>query len=381
MLIEPKIRNNTCLTSHPGGCAENVQEEIAYVKSRPHQSTFKNVLVIGSSTGYGLSSRIVAAFGGGAKTVGVAFERPEKEVGTGTPGWYNTITFEELAEQEGLAAYSINGDAFTSEVKKQTIELVKAKLGKVDLVVYSLAAPRRTDPVTGELYSSVIKPLGQSVTTKSLDLVKGQVMETTVGPATAEQTEQTIKVMGGEDWELWLQELYQAGVLAEGVKTVAFSYIGPELTYPFYRQGTLGKAKEHLEATALKISNLLAEIDGVAYVSVNKAVITRASAVIPAVPLYMAILYKVMKAKGIHEGCIEQAYRLFDDFLSLDNPETDEAGRIRLDDWEMRPDVQEAVLNLWNKVDTSNLEALTDLRGVQEDFYKFFGFRTAFVRN
>jgi enoyl-[acyl-carrier protein] reductase/trans-2-enoyl-CoA reductase (NAD+) len=381
MMIEPKVRNNTCLTSHPIGCAENVQEEIAYVKSRSHHFKYKNVLVIGSSTGYGLSSRIVAAFGAGAKTVGVAFEKPEKENSTGTPGWYNTITFEEMALKEHIPAYSINGDAFTAEVKQQTIELIKKHLGKVDLVVYSLAAPRRTDPVTGELYSSVIKPIGNQVTTKSLDLVKGLVNSITVEPATAEQIRQTVKVMGGEDWELWIKALYQAGTLAEGVRTVAFSYIGPKLTNPFYRHGTLGKAKEHLEATALTLTDYLKELKGEAIVSVNKALVTRASAVIPAVPLYMAILYKIMKEKGIHEGCIEQAARLFNDYLAYQEPETDVHGRIRIDDWELREDVQDKVLDIWNKVNTGNLTELTDICGVQEDFYKFFGFRTTNVNN
>ncbi len=379
MIVEPKIRNNTCLTSHPEGCAINIKNQIEYVRKQKRITGFRNVMVIGSSTGYGLSSRITAAFGAGAKTIGVAYEKPGKKNTTGTAGWYNTLSFEREAGKSGIPAFSINGDAFSHEVKDRAISLLNKHLGKVDLLVYSLASPRRLDPDTGRLYSSVIKPVGNAVTTKSLDLLKAQIINTTIEPATDEQVKDTVKVMGGEDWQLWINRLEGADLLAEGAQTIAYSYIGPEVTHPIYRYGTIGKAKEHLEATARRLDNRLRLFGGRAMVAVNKAVVTRASAVIPAVPLYISILYKVMKEKGFHEGCIEQSYRLFSDFISKKQPVLDSEGRIRLDDLELRNDVQEEVLRIWEKVNTENLASLTDIRHFQDDFYKFFGFRLSTV--
>ena len=375
MIVEPKIRNNTCLTSHPVGCARNVVEQINYIRSQGTQQGFSRVLIIGSSSGYGLSCRIAAAFGMKAATVGLAFEKPGTETSTGTAGWYNTVAFEREAEKAGIPAFSLNGDAFSDQVKDQAIEIIEKRLGKLDLVIYSLAAPRRRDPVTGQVFWSAIRPLAAPVSTKSLDLIKGEIVETSIEKATGEQVEGTVKVMGGEDWELWLNRLRDAGLLEKGARTVAFSYIGPDITYPFYRDGTLGEAKRHLEATARRLDSRMRADGGRAFVSVNKALITRASAVIPAVPLYVAALYRVMKRKALHEGCIEQSWRLLRDFLSRWHPDVDEEGRIRLDDRELREDVQREVRSIWRVVDNENLTALTDIEGVRDDFYRFFGFR------
>ncbi|MBN1798504.1 MAG: trans-2-enoyl-CoA reductase family protein [Spirochaetales bacterium] len=374
MVIVPKIRNNTCITSHPKGCEVNVCNQIGYARRHKLQPTFKNVLVIGASTGYGLASRIVAAFSGGAATLGVAYEKPASEKACGTVGWYNTCAFEKYARQSNLPALNVNADAFQPETKGQVIELISSAMGKIDLIIYSLAAPRRYDPEEDRTYYSTIKPIGKNISTKSLDFMNEKVTQLTVAAASDEQIMHTVKVMGGEDWELWIKALDNASLLATGAKTVAFSYIGSELTYPFYRHGTLGKAKEHLENTARKLDLFLRANGGRAFTSVNKAVVTRASAVIPGVPLYISILYKIMKAKGIHEGCIEQSMRLFENFLLSDNPLLDAEGRIRLDDFELRKDVQAEVKELWHKVTSDNLTTCADLEGFKSEFHRFFGF-------
>lgn len=376
MLIAPKIRGFICTTAHPDGCAAHVQEQIDYVKSHPKiENGPKNVLVIGSSTGYGLASRIVPAFASGANTLGLFFEKPGSESRPGSAGWYNTAAFEKAATAAGLFAKSLNGDAFSHELKSQALDIIKNEMsGKIDLIIYSLASPRRTDPDTGEVYKSVLKTTGGDFTNKTLNTDKGEVEEVTIGAATDEEIEHTIKVMGGEDWELWINALNNAGVLADGVKTVAYSYIGPQLTWPIYTDGTIGQAKKDLEKSCAKLNNLLADKNGKAFVSVNKALVTQASSAIPVVPLYISILYKEMKAKGLHEGCIEQIQRLFSDRLYSGDPQLDEAGRIRIDDWEMREDIQAAVEEKWNRVSNENFSEIADFKGYQEEFLKLFGF-------
>lgn len=371
MIVQPKVRGFICTTAHPVGCGENVKEQIDYVKARPKTPGAKNVLVIGSSTGYGLASRISAAFSCGASTIGVMFERPQSGKRTATPGWYNTAAFEEYAHADGLYAKTINGDAFSQEVKQQVIDLIKKDLGQVDMVVYSLASPRRT-MADGTTCSSVLKTTDGEYTNKTIDLAARTVSEVTVPPATQEEIRDTVKVMGGEDWKDWITALSGAGVLAEHTVTMAYSYLGPELTHPMYRNGSIGRAKEHLFATSKEITQ---EFPGVtAYISVNKGLVTQASAAIPIVPLYMSILYKVMKEKGIHEGCIEQMYRLFHDKLLADTPQVDEDGMIRMDDWEMREDVQQEVKQAWDRINSDNLQQLADVDSYWEDFYHMFGF-------
>jgi len=374
MIIKPKTRGFICTTAHPEGCRQNVKEQINYIKSKDPIKGPKKVLVIGSSTGYGLASRITAAFGCGADTIGVFFEKPAEDKRTATAGWYNMAAFEEEAKKAGLYSKSINGDAFSDSIKEKTIELIKKDWGKVDLIIYSLAAPRRTHPKTGEVFNSVIKPIGNPYTNKTVNFHTGEVSEITVEPATEDEIRQTVAVMGGEEWEMWIEALKTAGVLADGAITVAFSYIGPELTHAVYKNGTIGKAKEHLEASAKNITNLLKDIDGKAYISVNKALVTQSSSAIPVVPLYISLLFKIMKEKGIHEGCIEQLYRLFAERLYADTLLLDNEGRIRLDDLEMREDVQNEVAKLWSKVNTENIEEITDIKGYREDFFKLFGF-------
>jgi enoyl-[acyl-carrier protein] reductase/trans-2-enoyl-CoA reductase (NAD+) len=350
-------------------------EQINYVKSQKPIQGPKNVLVIGASTGYGLASRIAATFGAGADTVGVFFERPAAEGRTATAGWYNTVEFEKQAREAGFLAESINGDAFSNEIKQQTIDLIRTKMGKVDMVVYSLASPRRTHPITGEVFSSVLKPLGGTYSNKTVNFHTGEVTEVTIEAANEEEIRQTVAVMGGEDWEMWIHALQEAGVLADGATTLAYSYIGPELTKAVYRDGTIGKAKDHLEATALSLNKQLQATGGRAFVSVNKALVTQSSSAIPVVPLYISLLFKVMKEKGLHEGCIEQMYRLFSDQLFNGNSAVvDEKGRIRVDDWEMRSDVQAEVDALWNKVSTATLSEISDIEGYRTDFFKLFGF-------
>ncbi|MGJ8658119.1 MAG: enoyl-ACP reductase FabV [Akkermansiaceae bacterium] len=376
MIVKPKIRGFICITSHPDGCAANVQEQIDYVKSKgPVADGPKNVLVIGSSTGYGLASRIVPAFSSGANTLGLFFEKPGSEKRTGTAGWYNTAAFEKAATAEGLFAKSLNGDAFSHDMKAKAIDLIKSEMGPIDLVVYSLASPRRINPDTGEDHRSVLKTTGGDYTNKNLNTDKGLIEEVTIGPATQDEIDNTIKVMGGEDWELWMTALDEAGVLADGVKTVSYSYIGPELTWPIYTDGTIGLAKKDLETTRERLHAKLGEkYNGSAYVSVNKALVTQASSAIPVVPLYISILYKEMKAKGLHEGCIEQIQRLFQDRLYGSDLQLDENDRIRIDDWEMREDIQAAVAKSWETITNENLADLADFDGYQQEFLKLFGF-------
>lgn len=375
MVVLPKIRNNICLTAHPKGCALQVQHQINYVKHKEALDGPKRVLVIGSSNGYGLASRILAAFGCGADSVGISYERPGSESRPATAGWYNEAALVEKAREAGLKAFSVNGDAFSDEMKQKVCELIEEHLQAVDLVVYSIASPRRIDPKSGDIYASVIKPIGKSYSAKTLDFQSGVVSKITAEPATEDEIDHTVKVMGGEDWQLWIEALLERGILANGVKTIAYSYIGPDLTYPIYREGTIGRAKKHLEETVGTINGKLASLNGNAVVSVNKALVTRASAVIPAVPLYISLLYRVMKSKGIHEGCIQQMYRLFHDYLCTLTPKPlDESGRVRLDDLEMREDVQREVHLLWERVETKNLASISNIRGFSDEFLMHHGF-------
>jgi enoyl-[acyl-carrier protein] reductase/trans-2-enoyl-CoA reductase (NAD+) len=380
MIIEPRMRGFICLTAHPVGCAQNVKNQINYIKSKGAIDGPKKVLVIGASTGFGLASRITSAFGSGAATIGVYFEKPPKEGKTASPGWYNTAGFETEAHKAGLYAKSINGDAFSNEVKQQTIDLIKADLGQIDLVIYSLASPVRTNPNTGVLHRSTLKPIGGTFTDKTVDFHTGIVSEVSIESANEEEIENTIAVMGGEDWAMWIDALKAAGILAEGFTTVAYSYIGPAVTEAVYRKGTIGRAKDHLEATAFTITDKLANLNGKAYVSVNKALVTQASSAIPVIPLYISYLYKIMKEDGIHEGCIEQIQRLFADRLYKggDVP-VDEKGRIRIDDWEMKADVQAKVAELWKSATTETLPSTGDLAGYKTDFLNLFGFDVAGV--
>ena len=375
MIITPKIRNSICMNAHPAGCMQETLNQIEYVKKQGPFKGPKTALVVGSSTGFGLASRISLAFGTGADTIGVFFEKESTDKRPGTPGFYNNQAFEKAAAGADLKADSINGDAFSHDVRKRVIELIKEKYGTIDMLVYSLASPVRTDPDTGEMYRSVLKPLKGTFTAKSVDAMSGEIGQASIEPGDQADTDATVKVMGGEDWKIWIETLKNAGVLSEGVKTVAYSYIGPEITYAVYREGTIGKAKEHLEKTAFDIRDVLSSIGGEAYVSVNKALVTRSSAVIPVVPLYISLLYKVMKEKGIHEGCIEQMYRLFSDRLyGKGKTPTDDQGRIRVDDWEMREDVQAEVQKLWDQVDSGNLEELGDMEGYRSEFLQLHGF-------
>lgn len=375
MIIEPRMRGFICLTAHPDGAAQNVKNQIEYVKSKGPINGAKKVLVIGASTGFGLSSRITSAFGSNAATIGVFFEKPPMEGKTASPGWYNSAAFEKEAHAAGLYAKSINGDAFSKEVKQQVIDMIKADLGQVDLVIYSLASPVRQHPETGIMHRSALKPIGGTFSNKTVDFHTGKVSDVSIAPAEQEDIDNTVVVMGGEDWAMWMDALKHAGVLAPGVLTVAYSYIGPALTEAVYRKGTIGRAKDHLEATAFEITDKLKDIEGRAYVSVNKALVTQASSAIPVIPLYISLLYKVMKAQGLHEGTIEQMQRLYHDRLYAGNEiPVDEKGRIRIDDWEMRDDVQQEVAKLWEKADTDNLSEIGDLEGYRSDFYNLFGF-------
>jgi enoyl-[acyl-carrier protein] reductase/trans-2-enoyl-CoA reductase (NAD+) len=370
MLIQRRIRGAVCLSVHPQGCEQYVQEQINYITSLPPAPRGpRKALILGASTGYGLASRIAASFGSRADTVGVFYERPSDEDRTASAGWYNSATFEEEAAAAGLNAWSLNGDAFSDEIKKQTVDLVRSRLGPVDLVVYSLAAPRRGQ------YSSALRPIGKPYTGKTVNIQSGEVYETTVPPATEEDIRGTVAVMGGEDWRLWIELLRREGLLAPGVKTVAFSYIGPHLTAGIYREGTIGRAKEDLEATARSLDKELASINGRALVAVNKAVVTLASAAIPFVPLYIALLYKVMKDRGTHEGCIEQMNRLFRDRLYTGGAiPVDDAGRIRLDELELDPGVQELVQKLWDEATTENLPKIADFVGYRNELSRICGF-------
>jgi enoyl-[acyl-carrier protein] reductase / trans-2-enoyl-CoA reductase (NAD+) len=380
MIIEPRMRGFICTTAHPDGCNENVLNQIAYTKSKGKIDGPKKVLVIGASTGFGLASRITSAFGSDAATIGVFFEKEPTEGRTASPGWYNSAAFENAAKKEGIYAKSINGDAFSNEIKTQTIDLIKADLGKIDLVIYSLASPVRLDPTTGILHRSVLKPIGEVYTNKTVDFHSGKVSEISINPCEGADIENTVKVMGGDDWSMWINALQKADLLSDGFKTVAYSYIGPSLTEAVYRKGTIGMAKDHLEATAFSITDSLKYVNGQAFVSVNKALVTQASSAIPVIPLYISLLYKIMKEEGTHEGCIEQIQRLFSARLYNGSEiPTDEAGRIRIDDWELNPEVQSKVADLWKIATTENLPEIGDLLGYRSDFHNLFGFGFAGV--
>ncbi|WP_396167404.1 enoyl-ACP reductase FabV [Flavobacterium sp.] len=375
MIIEPRMRGFICLTAHPKGCEQNVKNQIKYVQSKGPIAGAKRVLVIGASTGFGLASRISSAFGCGAATIGVFFEKTPTEGKTASPGWYNSAAFENEAKKAGLYAKSVNGDAFSKEVKQQVIDTIKADLGQIDLVIYSLASPVRMHPETGVLHRSTLKPIGSTFTNKTVDFHTGNVTQVSIEPANQEDIDNTVVVMGGEDWAMWMHDLKDANLLAPGATTLAYSYIGPSVTEAVYRKGTIGRAKDHLEATAFTITDALKDLNGKAYVSVNKALVTQASSAIPVIPLYISLLYKIMKADGIHEGCIEQIQRLYSQRLySGKEVPTDANGRIRIDDWEMRDDVQEKVADLWTKATTETLPEIGDLAGYKQDFLNLFGF-------
>lgn len=377
MVIQPKVRGFICTTAHPTGCAEHVKEQIEYVRSHKTDAQGpKNVLVIGCSNGYGLASRITAAFGFGANTLGVMFEKEPTERRTASAGWYNTVAVEKAAKEVGLYAESLNTDAFSNEAKTEAIAKIKENMGKVDLVVYSLGAPRRKDPNTGDVYSSTLKPIGNSVTRKNLNTDTRVVSDMTLEPANEDEIANTVKVMGGEDWEMWMNALAEADVLADGVKTTAYTYIGKELTWPIYGGATIGKAKEDLDRASKAISkDLEAKYQGKAYVSVLKALVTQSSSAIPVMPLYISALYKVMKEEGTHEGCIEQIFGLFyDQLFSSNELNLDDQGRIRMEDNELKESVQAKVADIWEKVNTENLDELTDFKGYQQEFFKLFGF-------
>lgn len=374
------MRGFICLTSHPEGCDRNVLNQINYTKSKGDINGPKKVLVIGASTGFGLASRITSAFGSQASTIGVFFEKPAAEGKPASPGWYNSAAFEKYAHKAGLYAKSINGDAFSNEIKQQTIDLIKKDLGQIDLVIYSLASPVRTNPNTGITHKSVLKPIGSTFSNKTVDFHTGIVSDISIEPCNDDDIKNTIAVMGGEDWEMWIDALKNENLLSPKAMTIAYSYIGPSLTEAVYRKGTIGRAKDDLEATAFKISEKLSSIDGKAFVSVNKALVTQASSAIPVIPLYISLLYKTMKEAGIHEGCIEQIQRLFKDRLYSGNTiPVDEKGRVRIDDWEMREDIQAKVAELWIKATTDTLGALGDLEGYKSDFYNLFGFKVGDV--
>ena len=371
MIVEPKVKGFICTTAHPAGCKESVRRQIAYCKEKGMVEGPKKVLVIGSSTGYGLASRIAVTYGYGADTIGVAFERESNGRRTATAGWYNTKAFEEFAKEDGYYAKSFNGDGFSEEMKNQVIETIRKDFGKVDMVVYSMAAPRRTMP-DGTTVSSVLKTVGKELTNKTIDLRNNEIKDVTVPVANEEEIENTVKVMGGEDWEAWIQALVDADVLSDNAVTLAYSYIGPELTHSIYKEGSIGQAKKHLFDTSKKLTKEFEAKGLKAYISVNKALVTQSSAAIPIVPLYISLLYKIMKKEGLHEGCIEQMNRLFIDKLPA--KETDAEGYIRLDDWEMEDKVQNEITKLWDLVTTENIGELGDIEGYWEDFYHMFGF-------
>jgi len=375
MIVSPKIRGFICTTAHPDGCAAHIAEQIAVVRNHgPIPNGPKKVLVIGASTGYGLASRIAAAFGSNAATIGVFFEKPGEPDRCGSAGWYNSAAFEKEAAKAGLYARSFNGDAFSDAIKTEVIAALKADLGKVDTVIYSLASPRRTHPKTGEVFKSVLKPVGDPFSSKNLNTGTGAVHEITIEPSAGDDIDQTTAVMGGDDWQLWIDALLAADALAPNAQTIAYSYIGPVETWPIYKNGTIGRAKEDLERVQRALDLSLAPLGGKAWVSVNKALVTQASSAIPVVPLYISLLYKVMKEEGTHEDCIEQMDRLFRDRLANGNPQPDDAGRIRIDDWEMTPHVQALVAERWKIVSTENLADLSDFAGYQSSFLRLFGF-------
>lgn len=375
VVIKPKVRGFICTSAHPKGCAKVVAEQIDFVQSKGKFPGPKRVLIIGGSTGYGLNSRIVNTYANDAKTIAVFYEKEASGKRSASAGWYNTAAFEKQAHADGCYAKSINGDAFSNEIKQQTIDLIKADLGQVDLVVYSLASPRRIHPENNEIFSSVLKPIGQSYKSKTVDPIRGELKEVTIEPATQKEIDNTIAVMGGEDWQIWIERLLAENLLAEGAFTIAYDYIGPEITHPIYKDGTIGQAKKHLFVTSKKINQQLQAIHGKAFLSVNKAIVTQASAAIPVVPLYISLLFKIMKAKGTHEDGIAQIYRMFHDKVYVKNgPIFDEDGKIRVDDLEMEAGTQQQVTKLWQQLTADNLEEVTDLKGYQADFYRLFGF-------
>ncbi|EOB1204807.1 enoyl-ACP reductase FabV [Photobacterium damselae] len=378
MIIKPKIRGFICTTTHPVGCEENVKEQIAYTKAQgPIANAPKRVLVIGSSSGYGLSSRIAAAFGGGAATIGVFFEKPGTEKKPGTAGWYNSAAFDKFAKEEGLYSKSLNGDAFSNEAKQKTIDLIKQDLGQVDMVVYSLASPVRKLPETGEVIRSTLKPMGEEYRATAVDTNKDTLFEACVEPATEQEVQDTVTVMGGQDWELWINALADAGVLAQGCKTVAYSYIGTEITWPIYWHGALGQAKMDLDRAASELNTKLETIGGSANVAVLKSVVTQASSAIPVMPLYIAMVFKKMREEGVHEGCMEQILRMFTQRLYKADgtaPEVDDKNRLRLDDLELREDIQKHCRELWPNVTNENLRDVTDYQQYKDEFLKLFGF-------
>ena len=398
MIIKPMVRSNICLNAHPAGCKKAVEDQIAFVKaqaserakagksvSKESKAAPKNVLVLGCSNGYGLASRITAAFGYGASTIGVSFEKAGSATKWGTPGWYNNLAFDAAAKNENIKALTIDGDAFSHAIKQQVADAAKAWNIKFDLVVYSLASPVRVDPDTGVMYKSVLKPTGKVFSGMTIDPFTGELKEISAEPANDEEIANTQKVMGGEDWALWIEKLTKENLLADGCMTIAYSYIGPEVSHAIYRSGTIGKAKEHLEKTAHELDAKMASFGGHAYVSVNKGLVTRASAVIPIIPLYLSVLFKVMKARGTHEGCIEQINRLFAErlYISEDRSKTpvpvDEENRIRIDDLEMDPEVQAEVSRIMPTVTSENSAQLTDLAGYRHDFLATSGFDIAGV--
>ena len=374
MIIKPKIRGFICTTTHPTGCAANVREQIAYTQQKGEIAGAKRVLVIGSSSGYGLSSRIASAFGCGAATIGVFFEKPATERKTGTAGWYNAAEFDKAAHEAGLYAKSLNGDAFSHDAKNKVIDLIKEDLGQIDLVVYSLASPVRKMPETGEVVRSALKPIGETYRSTAIDTNKDVIIEAEIEPATQEEVDATVTVMGGEDWELWVNALNDAGVLAEGAKSVAYSYIGTEITWPIYWDGALGKAKQDLDRAADELNTKLAANGGQANVAVLKSVVTQASSAIPVMPLYLSMVFKVMKEQGLHEGCMEQVQRLFATGLYGDSAQIDDGNRFRIDDWELRDDVQKACRDMWPEITTENLFDMTDYAYYKDEFLKLFGF-------
>ncbi|MFA7553409.1 MAG: enoyl-ACP reductase FabV [Spongiibacteraceae bacterium] len=375
MIIKPRVRGFLCVTTHPVGCEANVKSQIDYVKANgPVKNGPKRVLVIGSSTGYGLASRITAAFGSGASTLGLFFEKEGAEKKPGTAGWYNSAAFHKFAEAEGLYAKSINGDAFSTDIKQKTIDVIKADLGQVDLVVYSLASPRRQHPITGEVHTSTLKPIGKDIVQRAADTDKGILKDVTVTAASKDEIDNTIAVMGGEDWQMWIDALDEAGVLADGAKTTAYTYIGEKITWDIYWHGTIGQAKQDLDRRVISIREKLAAKGGDARVSVLKAVVTQASSAIPVMPLYLGLLFKVMKEDGSHQGCIEQIDLLFRESLYGDKPHLDDEGRLRADYLELRPEIQQKVEELWNIINDDNLFEVSDMAGYKQEFLRLFGF-------
>jgi len=375
MIIKPKIRGFICTTTHPTGCDKNIQEQIDYTKAQgPVENGPKRVLVIGSSSGYGMSSRISAAFGCGAATIGVFFEKPATERKTGTAGWYNAAAFDKKAHEAGLYSKSLNGDAFSNEAKQKTIDLVKEDLGQIDLVVYSLASPVRKLPESGEVIRSCLKPIGETYRSTAIDTNKNVIIEAEIEPATEEEVADTVTVMGGEDWELWINALNEAGVLADGCKSVAYSYIGTDITWPIYWDGALGQAKKDVDRAAAALNETLGKTGGSANVAVLKSVVTQASSAIPVMPLYLSMVFKIMREEGVHEGCMEQVFRLFNTAIAGDAGALDDSNRLRMDDWELRDDIQKKCRELWPQVTTENLFDVTDYQLYKDEFLKLFGF-------